>query len=113
MLMLPASGWRRPARVRSSVLLPAPLQPMMLQHWPLPTCQSRPSISTRWPALNESWWVWIMLFAQPVQLIQEYRRTDQRRDGADRQLLRCDDGARQRVGQYQEGATGQCRGGSQ
>ena len=43
------SGWRNPASVRSSVLLPAPLRPMTHQHWPASTCPVKIATSVRSP----------------------------------------------------------------
>src|SRR5450830_1527556 len=116
MVTWPASGSRSPARVRSRVLLPAPLRPITLQHSPALMAQFKLSTSVRVPAFKFSWSVRIIACsstlsstAQAVQLVQEDGRAYHCRDDADGQLQRRQYGARQGVGQYQESAT--CQGG--
>ena len=71
---------------------------------------------TQWPPIStESPWAAAAgcSFGLPRQQEEKDGDADQRRQHADRQLLRGDQRARQRVGEHQQRAAGQRRGGQQ
>src|SRR4051794_27367085 len=55
---VPEDGARKVARIRSVVVLPAPLEPIKPKRSPLLTVKSRPDKAAMLPYMRESPWVW-------------------------------------------------------